>query len=61
MEGDDDSDSALGLDATSSTDSLTSSILRYRTLNGRTYHSERGNAQYWYHKPGPSSGNSSDA
>ncbi|KAI5458956.1 S-adenosyl-L-methionine-dependent methyltransferase [Mariannaea sp. PMI_226] len=27
--------------------SLTSSILRYRTIKGRTYHSERGNAFYW--------------
>jgi hypothetical protein len=45
---DDDGDSALGDDDADSTASLTSSILRYRTIHGRTYHSERGNAQYWY-------------
>jgi len=44
---DDDRDSALGEDDADSTASLTSSILNYRTLHGRTYHSERGNAQYW--------------
>ncbi|KAL2104549.1 hypothetical protein VUR80DRAFT_10313 [Thermomyces stellatus] len=27
--------------------SITSSILNYRTLHGRRYHSEIGNAQYW--------------
>ncbi|KAK5653706.1 hypothetical protein OQA88_8737 [Cercophora sp. LCS_1] len=42
-----DADSALGEDVAESTASLTSSILRYRTIHGRTYHSERGNAQYW--------------
>lgn len=42
-----DGDSALGEDAASSTASLATSILKYRTINGRTYHSERGNAQYW--------------
>ncbi|KAK1831956.1 S-adenosyl-L-methionine-dependent methyltransferase [Podospora conica] len=31
----------------SSTASITSSILDYRTVEGRTYHSERGNALYW--------------
>ncbi|GAB1317063.1 Methyltransferase [Madurella fahalii] len=41
-----DDDSALG-SFISSTASLTSSIVDYRTLHGRTYHSERGNAQYW--------------
>jgi hypothetical protein len=45
---DDDADSALGEDYSESTASITSSILRYRTIHGRTYHSERGNAQYWY-------------
>lgn len=45
---DDEVDSALGEDIADSTASLTSSILRYRTIQGRTYHSERGNAQYWY-------------
>ncbi len=44
---DDDTDSALGDDAASSTASISSTILQYRTINGRTYHSERGNAQYW--------------
>ncbi|ROW16613.1 hypothetical protein VPNG_01615 [Cytospora leucostoma] len=45
---DDDNDSAFG-DTASSTDSITSSILEYRTIHGRTYHSENvpGNAQYW--------------
>ena len=43
----DDADSALGSDAASSTASITSSILAYRTINGRTYHAERGNADYW--------------
>ncbi|KAJ4207056.1 hypothetical protein FSOLCH5_008751 [Fusarium solani] len=33
-----DTDSALGLDASSSTESLRSSILDYRQENGRTYH-----------------------
>ena len=42
-----DADSALGNDVESSTVSISSSILRYRTLHGRTYHSERGDAQYW--------------
>ncbi|KAF4457399.1 hypothetical protein F53441_672 [Fusarium austroafricanum] len=40
-------DPGLGADAESSTASITSSILHYRTINGRTYHSERGNAAYW--------------
>ncbi|EFX05906.1 methyltransferase type 11 [Grosmannia clavigera kw1407] len=43
----DDANSSLGNDAASSTASITSSILRYRTLNGRTYHSDRGGSQYW--------------
>ncbi|KAJ9148454.1 methyltransferase [Pleurostoma richardsiae] len=43
----DDSDSAIGPDNASSTESMTPSILAYRTLHGRTYHSQRGNAQYW--------------
>ncbi|KAK3356515.1 S-adenosyl-L-methionine-dependent methyltransferase [Lasiosphaeria hispida] len=30
-----------------STASLTSSIYKYRTISGRTYHAERGDAQYW--------------
>ncbi|KAF5023289.1 hypothetical protein F66182_4670 [Fusarium sp. NRRL 66182] len=40
-------DPTLGADAESSTASITSSILQYRSINGRTYHSERGNAAYW--------------
>ncbi|KAK1762289.1 S-adenosyl-L-methionine-dependent methyltransferase [Phialemonium atrogriseum] len=44
---DDDADSALGDDAASSTASVSSSILQYRTINGRTYHSDRGTNQYW--------------
>ncbi|KAM0298661.1 hypothetical protein HYE67_009617 [Fusarium culmorum] len=43
----DDADSAISADIASSTESISSSILHYRTINGRTYHSERGNAQYW--------------
>ncbi|KAH7127865.1 S-adenosyl-L-methionine-dependent methyltransferase [Dactylonectria estremocensis] len=43
----DDVDSTLGPDAQSSTASITSSILNYRTIQGRTYHSDRGNALYW--------------
>ncbi|TPX08636.1 uncharacterized protein E0L32_009825 [Thyridium curvatum] len=43
----DDGDSALGDDAASSTASIASSILEYRTVNGRTYHSDRGSHQYW--------------
>ncbi|KAF5637889.1 L-ascorbate oxidase [Fusarium sp. NRRL 52700] len=43
----DDADSTLDPDNASSTASITSSILEYRTIHGRTYHSEQGNAQYW--------------
>lgn len=43
----DDTDSAYG-DGASSTASLSSSILQYRTIQGRRYHSEVGNAVYWY-------------
>ncbi|KAI8651496.1 hypothetical protein NCS55_01394500 [Fusarium keratoplasticum] len=46
-EGGADADSALGSNPPESTESLTSSILQYRTINGRTFHSERGNARYW--------------
>ncbi|KAK3315736.1 S-adenosyl-L-methionine-dependent methyltransferase [Apodospora peruviana] len=42
-----DADSTLGSEAATSTASITSSVLDYRELYGRTYHSERGNAQYW--------------
>ncbi|KAM0425327.1 hypothetical protein ACHAPT_009383 [Fusarium lateritium] len=41
-----DNDSALGDDAASSTASLRSSILQYRTENGRTYHSFRESINY---------------
>ncbi|RBR24860.1 uncharacterized protein FIESC28_02350 [Fusarium coffeatum] len=34
-------------DNASSTGSLSSSILEYRTIHGRSYHSDRGNADYW--------------
>ena len=43
-----DGDSAVGEDDADSTTSITSSILRYRTIRGRTYHSERGDVFYWY-------------
>ncbi|KAH7324204.1 S-adenosyl-L-methionine-dependent methyltransferase [Stachybotrys elegans] len=42
-----DADSTYGADVESSTASMSSSILHYRTIHGRTYHSERGNAEYW--------------
>ncbi|CCC05793.1 unnamed protein product [Sordaria macrospora k-hell] len=43
-----DWDSTLGSDTESSTASITSSILHYRTLNGRTYHSDTvTNREYW--------------
>ena len=42
----DDAESALGAEALS-TASVSSSILNYRTIHGRRYHSEVGNAQYW--------------
>ena len=42
----DDAESGLG-SIKSSTASLSSSILNYRTLHGRRYHSEVGNAEYW--------------
>ncbi|KAM0544187.1 hypothetical protein ACHAPJ_011938 [Fusarium lateritium] len=48
IDDNDDADSSLGTDDESSTASMTSSILNYRTIKGRTYHSERGNAEYWY-------------
>ncbi|KAH7012949.1 S-adenosyl-L-methionine-dependent methyltransferase [Ilyonectria destructans] len=43
---DDDADSALG-DTQSSTASVTSNILNYRTILGRRFHSEQGDATYW--------------
>ncbi|KAJ4289937.1 hypothetical protein N0V88_006734 [Collariella sp. IMI 366227] len=45
---DDDADSAHGDDRASSTASLAASILEYRTIHGRTYHSDRSaTAQHW--------------
>ncbi|CVL01395.1 related to methyltransferase [Fusarium proliferatum] len=41
-----DADSVIS-NLAESTASMTSSILSYRTIQGRTFHSERGNAQYW--------------
>ncbi|KAM0346688.1 hypothetical protein ACHAPU_005401 [Fusarium lateritium] len=43
----DDADSALGEDIPESTASITSSILQYRNISGRTYHHDIGSAQYW--------------
>ena len=43
----DETDSSLGDDAVSSAASTSSSILEYRVIHGRTYHAERGDAQYW--------------
>ncbi|KAI1099911.1 S-adenosyl-L-methionine-dependent methyltransferase [Jackrogersella minutella] len=43
----DDADSALGEDAASSTNSITASILEYRTIQGRTYHSDRHESSYF--------------
>lgn len=44
---DDDADSTLGTELPPSIASITSSIRKYRTLYGRTYHSEQGHARYW--------------
>lgn len=46
-ENESDSDSAYADSIASSTASLSASILEYRTLHGRTYHSERGEGQSW--------------
>ncbi|KAH8675191.1 S-adenosyl-L-methionine-dependent methyltransferase [Ilyonectria robusta] len=48
-EGDDgDNDTALGSDDNaSSTASITSTILQYRTIQGRTFHSEKFNTEYF--------------
>ncbi|KAK3489935.1 S-adenosyl-L-methionine-dependent methyltransferase [Neurospora crassa] len=47
-EEEDDADSTLGSDVESSTASIGSSILRYRTMNGRTYHSDSiTDSEYW--------------
>ncbi|KIL94198.1 methyltransferase [Fusarium avenaceum] len=42
-----DRDSVITSNTVESTASITSSILSYRTIQGRTFHSERGNAHYW--------------
>ncbi|KAI1089369.1 S-adenosyl-L-methionine-dependent methyltransferase [Rostrohypoxylon terebratum] len=47
QDDDDDVDSALGDDAASIIHSITSSILDYRTIEGRTFHSERHNSSYF--------------
>ncbi|KAF5007053.1 hypothetical protein FDECE_6598 [Fusarium decemcellulare] len=47
LAAEDDADSTLGDDAAESTASITSSILEYRNISGRTYHRDIGNAQYW--------------
>ncbi|EAA30865.1 UMTA [Neurospora crassa OR74A] len=45
---DDDTDSALGVDAQSSTASIATSILHYRNVLGRTYHSDSvTDGEYW--------------
>ncbi|KAI0599496.1 S-adenosyl-L-methionine-dependent methyltransferase [Biscogniauxia sp. FL1348] len=46
-EDNDDGDSAIGSDVASSTNSISASILEYRTIQGRTYHSERHNSSYF--------------
>ncbi|KAF9878728.1 mRNA 3'-end-processing protein YTH1 [Colletotrichum karsti] len=45
-ENDDDADSAVG-DGQNSTASITSSILEYRTIQGRRFHSERHDTKYF--------------
>ncbi|KAM7187780.1 S-adenosyl-L-methionine-dependent methyltransferase [Naviculisporaceae sp. PSN 640] len=42
-----DADSFLTSDAQSSTASISSSVLEYREIYGRRYHSDRGDTQYW--------------
>lgn len=45
----DDNDSTLGSDVESSSASISSSILQYRTISGRTYHSDSvTDSEYWY-------------
>lgn len=45
---DTDTDSSYDSDLASSTNSLTTSILAYRTIQGRTFHSDRTPAEYWF-------------
>ncbi|KAI0835679.1 S-adenosyl-L-methionine-dependent methyltransferase [Hypoxylon sp. FL0890] len=42
-----DADSSLGDETASSTNSVTASILEYRTIKGRTYHSEKHESKYF--------------
>ena len=52
----DEDDSCLGSDVDSSTASISSSILEYRTINGRRYHSDAvTDSEYWYAGPNDSS------
>ncbi|KAG7284720.1 hypothetical protein NEMBOFW57_009329 [Staphylotrichum longicolle] len=44
---DDDADSTYAETLGSSTNSLSTSILEYRTIQGRTFHSDRTPAEYW--------------
>ncbi|KAK1775505.1 S-adenosyl-L-methionine-dependent methyltransferase [Copromyces sp. CBS 386.78] len=47
-EEENDGDSIIGSDVESSTASISSSILKYRTMNGRTYHSDSvTDGEYW--------------
>jgi len=41
-----DASSTLGQTMPESTASIASSILNYRTIHGRTYHADVGNAEY---------------
>jgi hypothetical protein len=45
---DNDRDSSYDSDIASSTASVSASILQYRTLHGRTFHSDKTSAEYWY-------------
>ena len=47
----DDVESTFAESVNTSTASISSSILNYRTLHGRRFHSEVGNASYWYTHP----------
>lgn len=48
LEEPEETDSTLGSDVESSTASITSSILNYRTISGRTYHSDSvTDGEYW--------------
>ncbi len=40
-------DSALGPDVPGSTASVSSTVYQFRTIMGRTYHSDIGDANYW--------------